>query len=122
MDFRKKVVEGFWDCFDKRDFSKAKEFLHKDFVANWVTSEESFDKDSFIEMNANYPGKWFTKVKRLDLLNDGAVSIVHVFSDKSDSEFFVTTFYEFNDELIYKIEEYWAEKEVSPEWRKKYVR
>ena len=61
----------------------------------------------FIAINKEYPGSWHTKLERLDLTGNGAVSVVHV-SSKTESnkqEFYATSFYEFKDiiKIIYSI-------------------
>lgn len=123
MDYREALINDFWKYFDNEELDKALTLLHRDFRALWITSNETFNsRTKFIDMNDEYPGKWHTKLKRIELTNIGAVSVVHVYSKEDDTtmEFYVTSFYEFCDNLIYTMTEYWATLEEPPEWRRKY--
>lgn len=68
-------------------------------------------------MNCKYPGNWRTILEKVEILDEGAVSLVHVYSPEEEGEFYATTF---KNELIYEMKKYWATVEPQPEWRKKY--
>ena len=95
--------------------------LHADFSASWKATGEVFEsREKFISANRDYPGNWKIEVKRLESTETGVVSVGFLhFEDKPD-KYFATTFFEFKDDLIYLIEEYWAECENAPEWRDEY--
>jgi len=114
------IVEMFWNYFDKQNWDNAAKLLHDDFTAYWITTNEKFSKTNFLLVNRNYPCKWNTKLKKYDEIKNGGVSIVHVYSEESKYEFYVTTYYEFENELIKRIEEYWSTVEDAPEWREEY--
>ncbi len=118
MDFREKLIRDFWTFFEHQQFKLVRPLLHEDFEAIWETTEEIFpSRDALIQVNRDYPGNWHTIPQRIDLFDNGAVSIVSVFSDDEPNRFYATSFYEFKDHLISKITEYWALVEKAPDWR-----
>ncbi|WP_457559525.1 hypothetical protein [Candidatus Harpocratesius sp.] len=122
MDIRITLIQKFWDFFDKHQFEKALSLLHTEFQAIWVTSNEYFQtKEAFIQANCHYPGKWHTHLKRIELFDSEAVSVVKVFSKSKPAKYYATSFYKFKENLILEIKEYWATVENPPEWRKKYA-
>ncbi|WP_371806748.1 hypothetical protein [Candidatus Lokiarchaeum ossiferum] len=121
MDIREKLIRDFWSFFDQRKFENVKPLLHKEFTAIWETTNEVFpSRDALIKVNCDYPGNWHTVPQRIELFDNGAVSIVSVYSDDRPDRYFATSFYDFKDNLIRKITEYWATVEEAPEWRKGY--
>ncbi len=121
MDFREKLIREFWSFFEQQQFESVRPLLYEDFQAIWETTEEVFpSRDALIKVNQDYPGNWHTIPQRIDLFDQGAVSIVSVYSDDGPERFYATSFYEFKDHLISKITEYWATVEKAPEWRRGY--
>jgi len=121
MDYREKLIRQFWAYFDQRKFESVRPLLHEKFELIWETTEEIFlSPDTLINVNRDYPGNWHTHLQRIEFFDKGAVSVVFVFSDEIPDRFYTTSFYEFKDNLISKITEYWATVEKAPEWRKKY--
>jgi len=121
MDLREKLIRQFWTYFNQRKFESVRPLLHKEFELIWETTEEIFpSRDALINVNRDYPGNWYTIPQRIELFDKGAVSVVLVYSDDIPDRFYATSFYEFKDNLISKITEYWATVEKAPEWRNKY--
>jgi len=119
----KEIIKELWKYFDERKFDKAKELLHKEFKGYWKTTLEIFEtRDNFIEVNKMYPGNWRTQLQKVEMTENGAVSVTYVYSKESENKFYATTFYKFKDNLIYRIEEYWATCEKSSSWRNKYIK
>ncbi len=118
----KDVIKEFWRLFNERKFEAAKELLHKDFVGNWKATGEIFEnRTTFIEVNSVYPGNWKADLTKLETTETGVVSVTYLYFEDTADKYFATTFYEFQDGLISKIEEYWATCEDAPEWRAKYA-
>ncbi len=121
MDLREKLIRQFWAFFNQRKFESVRSLLNEEFELNWETTEEIFpSREALINVNRDYPGNWYTIPQRIELFDKGAVSVVLVYSDDIPDRFYATSFYEFKDNLISKITEYWATVEKAPEWRKKY--
>jgi len=87
----------------------------------WPQTQERFSRDSFIAMNASYPGRWRLKLMRVEETAEGAVSVIHVTSENAKIGHYATTFYRFEGDLIDSIEAYWAAEEPGPEWRRRYI-
>jgi hypothetical protein len=121
MDNRKTLIEKFWKYFDNQDYEATKKLLHPDFKAIWNTTSELFpSREAIITVNRAYPGKWFTKLQRVDLFDQGAVSVVFIYSDDNEAKTYAISFYTFKDGLISEISDYYAAIEEAPEWRNPY--
>ncbi len=117
------VVKKFWDRFDKKDYRGTEILLDERFETNWVTTREKFDRENFIKVNEDYPGDWCTVAEKIENLdNNRVMSITHVFSPSSQGEFYATSIFTIKEGKIVYIEEYWAEVEEKPEWRKAYIK
>ncbi len=122
MDNRKNLITEFWNLFDEKKYEATQKLLHKNFTATWATSNEKFlSAEKMIKVNSDYPGDWSTKLQKIELISENkAVSVVHIFEKNPKEGFFVTTFYEFKDNLIFEMTEYYAEITERPDWRKNY--
>ncbi len=117
------LVREFWNRFDKKEYRSTEELLEENFEANWVMTREKFDRENFIKVNEDYPGDWRTIIEKIEELDDNRVmSITHVYSSTSKGEFYATSIFTIKEGKITYIEEYWAEVEEGPEWRKTYVK
>lgn len=115
---QKDLVKTFWTLFDQRDFESAGVLLSESFLCHWPCTQEKFDKQSFIKVNVDYPGKWFTKLKQCYETETGVTSIVHVYSNETIDSYYATSFFKFSGDQIVSLEEYWSAIESPPEWRK----
>lgn len=127
------TVKNLWSLFDERKFVETKPLFHENLEVHWITSKEVFTgADIFIAVNEEYPGSWRTIPVKIAKYGSGTAdgnaesnenkvfSLVHVFAVERTEEFYVTSFFEFKDGLIKRIEEYWSTVENPPEWREKY--
>ena len=121
MLYKGDSINKLWNLFDERKYLETRDLFHDECKVIMESSREVFKNiDLYLQMNCDYPGNWRTVLEKVEILDEGAVSLVHVFSSEEEGEFYATTFYEFKDELIYEMKEYWATVEPQPEWRKKY--
>ena len=114
------IVKQFWQLFDTGQIDEAGELLHDDFICEWITTGEKFNKEQFIKVNKDYPLSWYTKLQQYYDVKNKGISIVHVYSDEAEARFYVTSIYEFKENSILRVEEYWATCEEVPKWRKSY--
>lgn len=115
------LINKLWSLFDEKKYFETRDLFHDECKIIMKSSKEIFnDVDSYLQMNLDYPGNWRMVLEKVEILDEGAMSLVHVFSLEENDEFYATTFYKFKDGLISNIEEYWATIESQPEWRRKY--
>lgn len=113
----KETVKLFWSLFDQQDFEEAGKLLTETFRCSWPCTNEQFDKTSFIKVNVEYPGKWFTKLIKSHETENGVHSIVHVYSNEVVDNYYATSLFTFEEDKISSIEEYWSAIETPPKWR-----
>lgn len=123
MLYKGDLINKLWSLFDNKKYFETRDLFHDECEIIIKSSKEIFsDIDLYLQMNYDYPGNWRTVLEKVEILDEGAVSLVHVFSSEENEEFYATTFYKFKGGLISEMEEYWATMETQPEWRKKYSR
>ena len=96
--------------------------LHDDFVLIWPQSGERIrGRDNFIEVNGHYPafGDWRFTVHRVIADETGAASDVGVTDGERTDR--VVSFFEFRNDLIWRVTEFWPEPFEAAAWRAKWV-
>lgn len=106
----KAAVLRVWKAFDDRDFARAGEELHDDFVAEWPHSGERIrGRENFVRVNAEHPDPWIS-IEVLRIVGEGDVvaSAVAVPVEGSNVAY-AASFFEFRDGRIVKLIEYWVD-------------
>jgi hypothetical protein len=96
--------------------------LHDDYVLVWPQSGERIrGRENFIAVNARYPaaGVWRFTVHRVIADEIGAATDVAV-TDGARTDRAVT-FFEFRDDLIWRMTEFWPEPFEAAAWRAGWV-
>src|SRR5438128_2353130 len=91
----REAVERLWQLFEERQWEKAGQELHEDFVAVWPHTGEAFHgRANFIAVNQNFPpiGDWHINIKRIVAQGDLVVSEIVVTHDYGLS--YVASFFE----------------------------
>ncbi len=116
----RELVESLWHAFDRFEFAAVADLLHDDFVCEWLQSRERIrGRDNFIAINTHYPGQWRINIVRLVDSGDELVTeIVVTDGQKTDR---AVSFFQFKDNKIYRIREYWLEPYAAPDWRQQWV-
>ncbi|MEL7977347.1 nuclear transport factor 2 family protein [Isoptericola sp. F-RaC21] len=107
------LLLAFSDRIDARDWEGLSALLAPDFRARYVHTGETFDRDSFVALNRDYPGAW--RFEREDVVDAGDRGVLRArVSDAtgaSDDVFHVATFATAgNDGLLHEIVEVWADQ------------
>ncbi len=116
----KDIVKQLWQIFHKRQFLEAKPLLADCFVCVWPQSNELIrGADNFIALNKNYPGEWAVECSRVISDGDNVVSEAKLTCKRQIV--YATSFFEFEDNKIARITEYWCEPYAASDWRKKWT-
>lgn len=96
---------------DAHDWDSLRALLHEDFACHLVHTGESFDRDAWVRLNAEYPG--FQRFVLQDCVGsaDRAAGRSHV-TGRTDGKllhFEVATFVTLRDSLIVEMTEVWAD-------------
>ncbi|MFC7486804.1 nuclear transport factor 2 family protein [Knoellia sp. CPCC 206453] len=105
------LLVTFAACIDAADWEGLATLLAEDFECRYATTGEVFDKDAFIAVNRDYPGRW--RFEREDIVDAGERGVLRArVSDatgQSDETHFVATFATARAGLLVEIVEVWAE-------------
>lgn len=111
------IVE-FWKYVLAQEADKIRTFFCRDAYVNWHCTNEHFDVEEYIRANCEYPGDWTGEVERVETVNDLIVTVTHVYPRERTSSFHVISFFRIEDSRIKSVDEYWADDDEAPGWRK----
>lgn len=101
---------------DEHRWSDLAPLLHPDFCGRLVHTGETFDRESWIRFNAEYPG--FQRFELLDVVAepDRAAGRAHVtgLADGATQHFEVASFLTTQDGLVIELVEVWTEVDQLP--------
>ncbi len=102
---------------DAHDWSGLPDLLHTDFHCRLVHTGETFDRDAWVRLNADYPG--FQRMLVDDLVVDGdrgvlRATVVGTDAAGDDLVFAVASFATVRDGLIVELVEVWADVGQEP--------
>jgi hypothetical protein len=104
------------DLVDAHRWSDLTTVLHDDFTCHYVHTGETFDRESWVRVNAEYPG--FDHLVLHDLVgsDDRAVARCHVTAHAEGqlAHFEVATFITARDGLIEEMTEVWTDVAQAP--------
>ncbi|MDF1606503.1 nuclear transport factor 2 family protein [Nocardioides sp. YIM 152315] len=104
------------DLIDAHDWDGLPALLHDEFVCRYVHTDETFDRDSWVRLNAEYPG--FDHLVLEDLVGSAtrAVGRCHVTAhvDGQLTHFEVATFITVRDARISEMTEVWTDVAQTP--------
>lgn len=115
MDARDLMIR-LCDAIDAHDWAALPALLHEQFVCRYVHTGETFDRDSWVRLNAEYPGFDHLVLQDLVSSSDRAVARCHVtgYVDGEIAHFEVATFVAIRDELIAEMTEVWTDVAQTP--------
>ncbi len=109
------VLRRMIEMMDLAEWEKLASVLGPDFRAEYAHTHEVFDREAFVALNRDYPGRWRLEVRRLVAEGDTAVSHATVTDAAGGPEtHHVVSFATVRDGLVAELYEVWAE-ETQPE-------
>lgn len=106
----RQLVEQFWQTMNTNDWHAVGALLHDDYLLTYPQSGERIrGRANFIAVNANYPatGAWRFAVQRL--IADETEAATDVIVTEGSQTFRVISFFEFRDDRIWRMTEYWPD-------------
>ncbi|MDQ0086706.1 hypothetical protein J2T12_000100 [Paenibacillus anaericanus] len=116
MGNKEKIID-LWNDIDKQNWDNLFHYFCEDAIINWNNSNESFNVEEFVRANCEYPGDWAITIERLEALDNLVVSVVKVELNNSVISFRATSFFEFMEDRIVLLNEYWGDNTKPPQWR-----
>lgn len=110
------LLETLCTTIDDRRWEDLPALLHEDFSCRLVHTEETFDRDGWVRLNAEYPGFDRLLVEDLVGAGDRAVSRCRVTGTAKGTPvtFEVASFITAEDGLISELTEVWADIGATP--------
>lgn len=111
------ILNSFWRDVARQDATALKTYFTPTTSICWHNSNECFNVDEYIIANCEYPGEWQGEIERLEECGLFFVTVTRVWLSDMSASFHVTSFFEFSEEKISKLDEYWGDDGVAPQWR-----
>ena len=104
------------DVIDAHDWEALPALLHEEFVCRYVHTGEAFDRDTWVRLNADYPGFDRMSLEDLVISEERAVARCHVtgYVDSRLTHYEVATFITIRDDLIAEMTEVWTDVSQTP--------
>lgn len=105
------LLGGLMSAIDGRRWGDLAAFLHDDFSCRYVHTDETFDRESWIRLNAEYPGFEHLRVEEIVGDSDRAACRSHVTGQGREGldHFECATFVRVRDGLILEMTEVWTD-------------
>lgn len=118
MAQRKETAQALWAAYQARDWKVARQLFCDDAEAIWWATQETFiGADAIVHVNAIYPEGWTIVPLECNALLDGRVhTLVRV--DMEEQVCYANSFFSFAADRITRLEEFWSDVTVAPEWRR----
>jgi hypothetical protein len=112
-----RLLLRFSDRIDAQDWDGLSALLAPDFRARYVHTGETFDRDSFVALNRDYPGSW--RFEHEDVVDAGDRGVLRArVSDATGASgdvYHVATFATAGpDGLLHEVVEVWADEVAEP--------
>ena len=112
-----KIHSFFNDVVSKNEAALPSYFM-EDAVIRWHCTKEKFTVDEYVRVNCAYPGQWGGEIERIEDFGEKVILVARVFSPDGSSSFHLVSFISLKDGRISELDEYWADDEEAPDWRK----
>jgi hypothetical protein len=113
----KKITEALFQSTVMQNAEQMKEYFMEGALINWHNTNESFSCEEYIRANCEYPESWSGVIERMELAGNVVILVGAVKSKDSDMSCRVTSFYEFKEDKVIKLDDYWGEVGNAPQWR-----
>jgi limonene-1,2-epoxide hydrolase len=118
------IVEEFWRRLGAFDFDGAGDLLHEAYICEWPQSRERIrGRANFVALNAAYPGRWATTIRRIVESGGQVATEVELTNLLAPGEAPVVaiSFFELQGGAIRYERDYWPEPYAAPADRARWV-
>ncbi len=114
---RKQIILDFWQDVANQNANNLQNYFLSNATIKWHNTNEQFSVEEYIRANCEYPGDWCGEVERIELVGNLGITATRVWLSDNSASFHATSFFEFIDDKIISLNEYWGDDGVAPQWR-----
>ena len=114
---RKQIILDFWQDVANQNANNLQNYFLSNATIKWHNTNEQFSVEEDIRANCEYPGDWCGEVERIELVGNLGITATRVWLSDNSASFHATSFFEFIDDKIISLNEYWGDDGVAPQWR-----
>lgn len=111
-------IDGFFSAVIEQKEDRLREFFKASAWVRWICTNEHFTVEEYIRANCEYPGKWCGVIEKCIWIKNECVVAAKVWSQDETISVHVVSFIRIEDNKIASMDEYWADDDTAPEWRK----
>ncbi|KGN31523.1 hypothetical protein N802_03910 [Knoellia sinensis KCTC 19936] len=112
------ILRRLIELIDAQDWDGLRTVLAPDVTVTFAHTGEQFDRDGYIALNRDYPGRWFLEAQRVVADDRSGAAHALVFNADRSEVHHVGSFASVADGLITELTELWVElTEPDPERR-----
>ncbi len=113
----KELLISFWRDVAEQNETALRKYFTGDADIRWNNTNEQFSVDEYIAANCEYPGDWRGNVERIETIDNLSITVTRTWLWDNSASFHVTSFFEFQDNKIKVLNEYWGDDGAAPKWR-----
>ncbi len=114
---RKQIILEFWQDVANQNANNLQSYFLSNATIKWHNTNEQFSVEEYIRANCEYQGDWCGEVERIELVGNLGITATRVWLLDNSASFHATSFFEFVDDKIISLNEYWGDDGVAPKWR-----
>lgn len=114
---RKQIILDFWQDVANQNANNLQNYFLSNATIKWHNTNEQFSVEEYIRANCEYPRDWCGEVERIELVGNLGITATRVWLSDNSASFHATSFFEFIDDKIISLNEYWGDDGVAPQWR-----
>lgn len=114
---RKQIILDFWQDVANQNANNLQNYFLSNATIKWHNTNEQFSVEEYIRANCEYPGDWCGEVERIELVGNLGITATRVWLSDNSASFHATSFFEFIDDKVISLNEYWGDDGVAPQWR-----
>jgi ketosteroid isomerase-like protein len=109
-------IRDFWRDMHEQNWQALPAYFAPEAAVTWPNTGERFTVAAFVQVNAAYPGDWVIELERLYVSGSTVITAIRA-SMADGASFHACSFFQMEDSLIARLEEYWGDDGPPPAWR-----
>ena len=113
----KQCIIELWKIIQNQEWDQLSKYFSNTCVINFHHTNEQFTLEEYVQVNSGM-GSWIINVENIIVTESVIISIIKTFSSENEKVFaHAVSFFTFENGKISKIDEYWGDGGIAPQWR-----